>query len=53
MVSSARVLSIQALEDLKVGLTRFGGEAQDALDQAQQEIRRTLEWLEERLTLAG
>src|SRR5581483_3061948 len=49
MASSARVLSIQALEDLKAGLVRFGSEAQDALNQAEQEIRRTQEWLQERL----
>jgi hypothetical protein len=45
---SAQVRSIQALEDLKGALGRFGGEAQMALQAAEQEIRRTLDWLQER-----
>jgi hypothetical protein len=46
MGMSANVLSIQAIEDLKAALARFGGEA---LNTAQLEIRRTLDWLTERL----
>jgi len=46
---SVHVRSIQALEDLKSALGRFGGEAQMALQAAEQEIRRTLDWLQERL----
>jgi DNA repair exonuclease SbcCD ATPase subunit len=46
---SAQVRSIQALEDLKGALGRFGCEAQMALQAAEQEIRRTLDWLQERL----
>jgi len=49
MSSSANVQSIQALEDLKGALGRFSGEAQEALGAAEQEIRRTLDWLHERL----
>ncbi len=49
MATSANVLSIQALQDLKAALARFGGEAQEALDAARPEIRRTLDWLSERL----
>ncbi|MFQ5342053.1 MAG: hypothetical protein ACE5F6_10960 [Anaerolineae bacterium] len=48
MSPSANVLAIHALEELKVALGRFGGEAQAALRTAEQEIRRTLEWLQER-----
>lgn len=49
MSLSAQVRSIQALEDLKGALGHFGGEAQMALQAAEQEIRRTLDWLQERL----
>lgn len=49
MSLSVHVRSIQALEDLKGALGRFGGEAQMALQAAEQEIRRTLDWLQERL----
>jgi hypothetical protein len=49
MGMSANVLSVQALEDLKAALARFGGEAHEALNAAQLEIRRTLDWLAERL----
>lgn len=45
---SANVLSVQALEDLKSALNRYGGEAREALDAAEIEIRRTFDWLEER-----
>lgn len=47
MSPGANVLSIQALEDFRTALSRFGGEAQDALRSAELEIRRTLEWLVE------
>jgi len=49
MSLSARVQSIRALEDLKGALSRFVSEAQEALQAAEQEIRRTEEWLQERL----
>ena len=49
MSLSAHVRSIQALEDLKGALGRFDGEAQMALQAAEQEVRRTLDWLQERL----
>ncbi|MFQ5856284.1 MAG: DUF6782 family putative metallopeptidase [Anaerolineae bacterium] len=45
---SANVLAIHALDELKGALARFGGEAREALEAAEREIRRTLEWLEER-----
>lgn len=48
MSSSANVLAIHALDELKGALARFGGEAREALEAAEREIRRTLEWLEER-----
>lgn len=49
MTSSANVLSVQALEELRAALARFGVEAQQALDAVVAEIGRTLEWLQERL----
>jgi DNA repair exonuclease SbcCD ATPase subunit len=49
MSLSAQVQSIQALDDLKGALGRFAGEGQEALQAAEQEIRRTLDWLQERL----
>ncbi len=49
MSASAHVQSIQALDDLKGALGRFSGEAQAVLGAADQEIRRTLDWLQERL----
>ena len=49
MSASANVRSIQSIDDLKASLTRFGGEAQEALSAADQEIRRTMDWLQERL----
>ncbi len=48
MGASANILSIQALEDLKAALGRFGGEVQESLTAAAQEIQRTLDWLIER-----
>jgi len=49
MSQSANVRSVQALGELKGALSCFQGEAQDALQAAEQEIRRTLDWLQERL----
>ncbi|MCS7039953.1 MAG: hypothetical protein NZP34_10145, partial [Caldilineales bacterium] len=46
---SAHVLSIQALAELKAAFTRFGHETQEALNAADIELRRTLDWLQERL----
>nr|MBA2449882.1 hypothetical protein [Chloroflexota bacterium] len=48
MRSSANIRSVQALEDLKGALVRFGADAQMALSAAAMEIRRALEWLAER-----
>jgi predicted nucleic acid-binding Zn-ribbon protein len=49
MNSSAKLFSLQALDDLKGALSRFSGEAQEALVAAELDIRRALEWLQERL----
>ncbi len=49
MSPSANVQSVQALNDLKVALGRFAGDTRDALQTSEQEIRRTLDWLQERL----
>jgi hypothetical protein len=49
-MTSAHVLSIQALGELKATLNRFSAEAQEAFNAAEIEIRRTLDWLQERLT---
>lgn len=49
MSQSANVRSVQALGELKGALSCFQGEAQDALQAAEQEIQRTLDWLQERL----
>lgn len=48
-MSSAHVLSIQALADLKAAFSRFGHEAQEAINATEIELRRTLDWLQERL----
>ena len=48
-MSSAHVLSIQALEEFKGHLTRFNAQAQEILNATEIEIRRTLDWLQERL----
>ncbi len=47
-MSSANVRSIQTLTDLKTRLARFGAESQAALQRMEIELRRTLEWLDER-----
>jgi len=46
---SAQVLSIQALEEFKGHLTRFNAQTQEILHATEIEIRRTLDWLHERL----
>lgn len=48
MSASANVQSIQALDDLRAALGRFQEQAQEALAASEQEIRRTLDWLNER-----
>ena len=48
MSPTANVRAIHTLEELKGALGRFGGEARGALQAAEQEIRRTLDWLQER-----
>lgn len=48
MSISANVLSIQALEDLRAAIKRFSSEAQESLNAAALEIRRTQDWLTER-----
>ena len=47
-MQGAEVRSIQALEDLRAGLVRFGGEAEAALRALEMELRRTQEYLGER-----
>ena len=49
MAALANVFAINALEDLRGALNRFGGEAQRSLSAAELEIRRTFDWLQERL----
>jgi len=48
MSSSVQVRSIQALEDLKGGLRRFGANVQGHLGAVEQQIRNTEIWLKER-----
>jgi len=48
-MSSAHVLSTQALEKFKEHLARFNAQAQEVLNATEIEIRRTLDWLQERL----
>lgn len=48
MIPGAQVRSIRRLEELKAEFTRFAGEALAALQAAEQELRRALEWLRER-----
>lgn len=47
---SAHVLSIQALEELRTTFARFNAEAQESLNVTAIELRRTMDWLQERLT---
>jgi len=46
---SANVHIIQTLSDLKGSLARFAGEAGQAMTAVEQEVTRTMEWLQERL----
>lgn len=46
---AANVLSIPALQELKDALARFGGEARDALQAADLELRQARDWLTERV----
>lgn len=48
MSPSANVQSIQAIEDFRTDLIRFGVDAGDALTAAETQIRHALEWLAER-----
>ena len=48
MIPGAQVRSIRALEELKAEFTRFASEALAALQAAEQEVGRALEWLAER-----
>lgn len=48
MSTSAHVLAISALDDLRSGLLRFDAEAREVFEAAAAEIRRTLDWLAER-----
>ena len=50
MSLTARVKSIDALGEWKSSLKRFVSEAWEALQSAEQKIRRTEEWLQERLS---
>lgn len=45
MSAQANILAIHALDELRGALNRFGGEAQQTLAAASQEIRRVLDWL--------
>jgi len=49
MGQAVHVESIEALKDLDASLGRFVSEAHEALSAADLEIRRTLDWLQERL----
>lgn len=49
MSEAAHVQAIETLRDMESALGRFAGEAREALTAAELEIRRTLEWLQERL----
>ncbi|MEW5872347.1 MAG: hypothetical protein AB1894_23995 [Chloroflexota bacterium] len=48
MSEGANLREISALGELRSGLIRFGSETQSALNAAALEIRRTLDWLQER-----
>ncbi len=49
MGTPAHVQSIAALEELRGALLRFKSEAQNALNAAEIEVKRTRDWLQERL----
>jgi hypothetical protein len=46
MAEQAKVLSVQALKDFRVGLINFVEEARNALGGVDMELRRTRDWLE-------
>src|SRR5437588_12793112 len=46
MADQAKVLSVQALKDFRVGLINFVEEARNALGGVDMELRRTRDWLE-------
>lgn len=48
MAATANVFAINALDELRGALNRFGGEAQGSLGAAELEIRRAFDWLQER-----
>lgn len=50
MSSTVNVHSIEAVDNLRIAFSRFQTEAQETLQAAEQEIRRTEEWLQERLS---
>lgn len=45
MSQTARVRSIEAIEDFKTALCRFGADAKAALDAVEMEVRRSFDWL--------
>jgi hypothetical protein len=49
MSSAVNVRSVEAVDNLKVTFNRFQSETQETLQATEQEIRRTEEWLQERL----
>jgi hypothetical protein len=50
MAPAARVTSVDAVEQLKAGLVRFGTEAGNALASLDMQVRRAFDWLEGQLT---
>lgn len=49
MHHSAKVLSVKTLEDLRLAVAAFVEEAQKALEMVDGEVRRTEQWLEDRM----
>src|SRR5262249_6430265 len=49
MSGAARVLAVEVLEELKEALCAFKEDGQDALGSVEMEIRRTFDWLQDRL----
>lgn len=47
-MGGANIRSIQAIEDLRAALTRYAGDARDAMRAADMEVRRALEYLQQR-----
>lgn len=50
MGPSARITSIEALKEFRASLCRFGHDAKEAVCATELEIRRILDWLEDKLT---